>query len=206
MDSESLLRPFPVFKRGGVGILVFFLFFILFIDQNNQEGTYTNLTTVFKGPRPLKSDILEKKSSLFSPVFSSNKKEKLFNSIIQDAADRYSIEPALIKAIIMVESGYNPTAISKKGAVGLMQLMPATALSLGVEDLFNPAHNINGGVKYFKKLLSGFNGDVTLALAAYNAGTTNVRKYQGIPPYKATLRYIDKVFKYYQYYQGSSKI
>ncbi|MBW2192825.1 MAG: lytic transglycosylase domain-containing protein, partial [Deltaproteobacteria bacterium] len=112
--------------------------------------------------------------------------------------------PALIKAIIMAESGYNPRAISKKGAKGLMQLMPRTAEALGVEDSFNPEQNIRGGVKYFKQLVNQFQGDVTLALAAYNAGSKNVRKYQGIPPYKSTQYYIEKVFKYYQIYKNQS--
>jgi soluble lytic murein transglycosylase-like protein len=102
----------------------------------------------------------------------------------------------------MAESGYNARAISKKGAKGLMQLMPATAHALGVEDAFNPKQNISGGVRYFKQLVTQFDGDVTLALAAYNAGSRNVRHYQGIPPFKATRYYIKKVFKYYQIYKN----
>ncbi len=128
------------------------------------------------------------------------KSGRLFHPIIIEAAGEYQVEPALIKAIIMAESGYNPLAVSKRGAVGLMQLMPETAEALGVEDVFDPEHNINGGVKYFRQLLAKFKGDVKLALAAYNAGTTNVMKYQGIPPYKATQYFIKKVFKFYQYY------
>jgi soluble lytic murein transglycosylase-like protein len=124
-----------------------------------------------------------------------------FHPIILEAADQYQIEAALIKAIIMAESGYNPWAISKKGAIGLMQLMPRTAESLGVEDIFDPEHNINAGVKYYKQLLAKFKGDVKLALAAYNAGAKNVLKYQGIPPFKTTQYYVIKVFEYYQYYK-----
>jgi soluble lytic murein transglycosylase-like protein len=101
----------------------------------------------------------------------------------------------------MAESGYNTRAISKKGAKGLMQLMPATAQELGVEDVFNPKQNISGGVRYFKKLVTQFDGDVKLALAAYNAGSRNVRHYQGIPPFKETRFYIKKVFKYYEIYK-----
>jgi soluble lytic murein transglycosylase-like protein len=101
----------------------------------------------------------------------------------------------------MAESGYNPRAISKKGAKGLMQLMPGTAQALGVENIFNPEENISGGVRYFKQLVNKF-GDVKLALAAYNAGSKKVRHYQGVPPFKATRHYIKKVFKYYQSYKN----
>jgi len=127
--------------------------------------------------------------------------ECLFHPIVIQAAGRYQVDPALVKAIIMAESGYNVRAISKKGAKGLMQLMPTTARAMGVEDAFNPKQNISGGVRYFKQLVDRFDGDITLALAAYNAGSRNVRHYQGIPPFKATRRYIKKVFKYYQIYK-----
>jgi soluble lytic murein transglycosylase-like protein len=126
---------------------------------------------------------------------------KLFHPIILQEANRYEVDPALVKAIIMAESGYNPKAISKKGAKGLMQLMPSTAEALGVEDIFNPEQNISGGVRYFKQLVNRFDGDVTLALAAYNAGSRKVRHYQGIPPFKSTQCYIKKVFKYYDLYK-----
>jgi len=128
--------------------------------------------------------------------------EHQYHSIIHQAADRYQVDAALVKAIIMAESGYNPKAISKRGAQGLMQLMPETAEALGVEDSFNPKHNIDGGVRYFKKLVNRFDGDVRLALAAYNAGSKNVRDYQGVPPFKATRFYIKKVFKYYHIYKN----
>lgn len=134
--------------------------------------------------------------------FANRKKaEQFLTPIIVRIANQHNIDPALIKAIIMAESGYNPQAISKKGAKGLMQLMPKTAEALGVEDIFNPTHNINGGVKYFKQLLKQFEGDIEMALAAYNAGSRKVKEYQGIPPIGATKYYIDKVFEYYHYYK-----
>jgi len=135
-----------------------------------------------------------------------HKKERLFHPIILQEANRYDIDPALVKAIIMAESGYNPRAISKRGAKGLMQLMPSTAEDLGVEDIFNPEQNISGGVRYFKQLVNRFDGDVKLALAAYNAGSQKVRDYQGIPPYKSTHYYIEKVFKYYQKYKNQMAV
>lgn len=136
-----------------------------------------------------------------SPCIRVKKEEGLFHPIILEAADRYEVDLALIKAIIMVESSYNPNAISRRGARGLMQLMPRTAEALGVGDSFNPEHNINAGVKYFKQLLNQFNGDVKLALAAYNAGSKRVKKYKGIPPYKATQYYVKKVFEYHKRYR-----
>ena len=104
----------------------------------------------------------------------------------------------------MAESGYNPKAISKRGAKGLMQLMPSTAEALGVEDIFNPEQNISGGIRYFKQLVKRFDGNLKLALAAYNAGSQKVRHYQGIPPFKSTKYYIQKVFKYYELYKDQS--
>ncbi len=129
------------------------------------------------------------------------KKERQFQEMILVASDNYEIEAALIKAIIMAESSYNPHAISKVGAQGMMQLMPRTAKALGVVDVYNPEHNINGGVRYFKKLLVRYNGNIELALAAYNAGLRNVKRYNGVPPFKATIQYIKKVEKYHKYYK-----
>ena len=147
------------------------------------------------------SQSVEKIKHSFSSI-KGNKAERLYHLIILQTASRYQVEPALVKAIIMAESGYNPKAISKRGAKGLMQLMPGTAQALGVEDIFNPRQNISGGVRYFKQLVNQFNGDIELALAAYNAGSKNVRHYQGIPPFKATHYYIKKVFEYYQIYKN----
>lgn len=135
------------------------------------------------------------------PLISWNAAERLFHPIVIEAANRYEVEPAMVMAIIMAESSYNPRAISKKGAKGLMQLMPITAKSLGVIDSFDPEHNIKAGVRYYRKLLNQFNGDVKLALAAYNAGSRKVREHQGVPPFRATKYYIKKVFRYYRYYK-----
>ncbi len=124
-----------------------------------------------------------------------------FHDFIMQASNTYKVEAALIRAIIMVESSNNPRAVSRRGAKGLMQLMPTTAKYLGVDDSFDPALNIDGGVRYFKTLLDRFEGNVQLALAAYNAGSRHVRNYNGVPPFKATHIYIKKVLKYRQEYQ-----
>jgi soluble lytic murein transglycosylase-like protein len=132
----------------------------------------------------------------------SLKGERSLHPIIQRVALRYNIDPALVKAIIMAESEYNPKAISAKGAKGLMQLMPVTARSLGVDDIFNPEQNIHAGVRHFKFLLTQFDGNIRLALAAYNAGAGSVRRYNAIPPFKATKRYLIKVLRYWEFYKN----
>ncbi|MES2935174.1 MAG: lytic transglycosylase domain-containing protein [Pseudomonadota bacterium] len=116
-----------------------------------------------------------------------------FFGLINAAAETYRVDPALIRAVIHAESGFNPQARSGKGALGLMQLMPATARELGVSDARIPAHNIRGGVQYLAGLLSRFKGDVTLATAAYNAGPAAVAKYAGVPPYAETQAYVSRV-------------
>jgi hypothetical protein len=124
-----------------------------------------------------------------------------YDHYIMRAADAYQVDPTLIKAVIMAESSYNPRAVSYRGAKGLMQLMPGTAKSLGVAEPFDPALNIDGGVRYLRQLLDRFEGEVDLALAAYNAGSRYVRKYNGVPPFRATRQYIKKVLELQKKYQ-----
>ncbi len=113
--------------------------------------------------------------------------------IISAAAKKYNISPKVIKAVIKAESSFNTNCVSSAGASGLMQLMPATARGLGVTDVFDPEQNINGGVKYLSYQLKRFDGNLELALAAYNAGPNAVEKYGGIPPYKETENYVKKI-------------
>jgi len=117
------------------------------------------------------------------------------------ASIKYALDPALVKAVIHAESRFDPLAISPKGAVGLMQIDPNTAKGMGITDPFNPKHNIYGGVRYLRELLDAFEGDNHLALAAYNAGPTQVLRHNGIPPFKDTKKYISKVFRYQTYYK-----
>lgn len=199
MDSESLFKT----SAGHVICGFFSIILILTLIGFPKSGIHNKTDTILKSARPYKQGIIKDSSKNQSPGLKFTKNEHVFNDIIIKASAKYGVDPALVKAVIMAESGYNHMAVSKKGAVGLMQLMPATANDLGVDDLFDPEHNINAGVRYLKKLLKQFEGDISLALAAYNAGSRNVRKFQGIPPYKATRFYVKKVFEYYEYYQGS---
>jgi hypothetical protein len=124
-----------------------------------------------------------------------------FEPIINSCALEYGVDKSLVKAVIHAESGYDPNAISSKGASGLMQLMPKTAKSLNVANTFDPQDNIRGGVRYLRFLLDTFKGDVSLALAAYNAGLSRVAQYGGIPPFMETRNYVDKVLQYRKSYQ-----
>lgn len=123
-----------------------------------------------------------------------------YDALISEFSKKYQVDFALIKAMIRAESGFNPTAVSRKGAKGLMQLMPATANRLNVSNVFNPRENIEGGVRYLKYLLSLFDNDVRLSLAAYNAGENLVADLRSIPPYRETVDYVRKVLSYYQSY------
>ncbi|MBW1820396.1 MAG: lytic transglycosylase domain-containing protein [Deltaproteobacteria bacterium] len=205
MKEDSLINPPSMNLALWLTIVAIVMgVFIPFIYEEPKTALVATKTPEIGQPEisaSLQKKLLAVKPDQILPIISLNSAERLFQPIVLKAAERYKVDPAMVMAIIMAESSYNPKAISKKGAEGLMQLMPTTARSLGVKDSFNPEHNINAGVRYFKKLLNQFDGDVKLALAAYNAGGRKVREYSGIPPFRATKYYIKKVIKYYQYYK-----
>jgi soluble lytic murein transglycosylase-like protein len=124
-----------------------------------------------------------------------------YDDVISEAARRNGLSTSLIKALIHVESYFNPRAVSKKGALGLMQIMPQNLSLLNIDDPFDPWENIMGGAAYLKAMLERFSGQLPLALAAYNAGPTAVEKYNDIPPYPETRNYVRKVMKFFHLYQ-----
>ena len=129
-----------------------------------------------------------------------------YQKLVQRYAEEFDVDSRLIEAVMRVESCLDRTAVSRAGAKGLMQLMPATAHELGVRDVFDPADNIRGGTRYLSQLMRQFGHDSKLVLAAYNAGPGAVRRYQGIPPFKETQRYVKRVQKQYRRYGGREAI
>lgn len=119
------------------------------------------------------------------------------DAIFDEAAEKYGVDAKFLKSIAKCESDFDPACVSHSGATGIMQLMPATAAELGVSDSYDPYQNIMGGAQYISELLDKYNGDTSLALAAYNAGSGNVAKYGGIPPFTETQNYVKKVLGYY---------
>lgn len=198
-------------------IFIFFLFSLLFLNASSSSaGIYRYEDergvihfTNCPGDPKFKLYIREGKeddqegniSSRTSRLTNNYKDSKNYDHLILEYAEKYGIDFALIKAIIKAESGFNPLAISRKGAKGLMQLMPETALRMNVSNVFSPRENIEAGVRYLKYLLTIFNGDLRLSLAAYNAGENIVSELRTIPPYQETVDYVRKVLNYYQIYK-----
>ncbi len=125
-----------------------------------------------------------------------------YDDLITEASQRHGVSFPLIKAIIKAESDFDARAVSKKGAMGLMQIMPENFKILGINDPFDPIQNINAGARYFKQLYDRFNGKLALSLAAYNAGPTAVDRFKSIPPYQETEEYVRRVLKYYYNYKN----
>lgn len=167
--------------------------------------TFTNLPTdkggkvVYREPK--------KSFNLNNNKSSKTTYNESFSSIASEKAIKYNLDPDLVKAVIKAESNWNQYAVSPKGARGLMQLMPSTAADLGVYDSFDPEENIDGGVRYLRYLLNKFNGNLNLALAAYNAGPARVEKTYSIPAIPETVQYVKRVMSLYSgmpfYYSGN---
>jgi hypothetical protein len=187
--------------------IIFSAFILIFAVSLSADSVYADifkyidnegvlhLTNVPSQPNAKYVLVLKEKRILFRPNIDMG----TFDQFITKAADKYKVDSALIKAVIKAESNFNHHAVSPVGAQGLMQLMPATAYQLQVEDAFHPEKNIDGGVRYLSYLLKLYRGNLTLALAAYNAGEGAVAKYNNqIPPYNETKNYVKKVLSYYQ--------
>jgi soluble lytic murein transglycosylase-like protein len=165
-----------------------------FVDKNGTIH-FTNLPT---NPQVNYVLVYREKRVLFN--IKANDVAK-YDQLITRTAEKYNVDPALVKAVIKTESNFNHRAVSPKGAQGLMQLMPSTAYALQVPDSFHPENNVEGGVKYLRYLMELFRNDVSLALAAYNAGENAVTKHRGIPPYRETQNYVQRVLSHYRQYR-----
>lgn len=181
-------------------VLSFLLFFasagysdIYKYTDENGVVCYTDATL---GKKPEK--VMRENKQQKSTVPASFSYYEDYSSYVDQAASKYDIEPELIHAVIKTESNGNRSAVSRKGAIGLMQLMPTTAVDMAVGNPYNPAENIEGGVRYLRYLLERFNGDLTLALAAYNAGPKTVEKYGNVPPISETMQYVKRVYSFYR--------
>lgn len=140
-----------------------------------------------------------------TPVALGSERFHRYDSIIRQAALRYQLPESLIRAVVHTESNYQPRSVSRAGAMGLMQLMPKTARSLGVDDAFDPTQNVHGGARYLRLLANRYDGDMVLVLAAYNAGAGNVEKYGGVPPFEETRAYVRSVLRRFFAYERQSQ-
>ncbi|BAN50735.1 lytic transglycosylase domain-containing protein [Metapseudomonas resinovorans] len=176
----------------------------------SANGSIT-LTNIQRSDRKLVRVAREKPLRVKAPALvqvprESHSTAPRYALIVAQAAFDYDLPAELLHAVIKTESNYDPAALSPKGAAGLMQLMPATARDLGVQDVFDPAANVRGGARYLKRLLKMFDNDLSLTLAAYNAGPGAVLAYgSAIPPYPETQRYVPSVLGHYQRFQADAK-
>ena len=165
-----------------------------YIDENGVMH-FTNAPT--SSSRDFKLFLRERRKSSSSWYHS-----KKYDELITEASERFGVSFPLLKAIIKAESDFDAQAVSKKGAMGLMQIMPQNFKLLGLKDPFDPTQNINAGARYFRQLYDRFNGKLALSLAAYNAGPTAVDRYKTIPPYEETEEYVRRVLKFYYNYKN----
>lgn len=163
-------------------------------STNTNEDVLSWLASVTEANRIEKT---KKRARVQGVVINTKQTPVSFSEVISQLSEKHGMDPKLVRAVVQHESSFNPKAVSRSGAMGLMQLMPKTAKWLGVQNPFDPVQNLDGGIRYLSSLLKKYNGNVMLALAAYNAGPTRVDKAKGIPQIKETQNYVQKIMKTY---------
>jgi soluble lytic murein transglycosylase len=198
-NAISMIRYSIVFS---LNILLLFVIIVYPSRADIYKYKDKNGVIHFTNTRPTAS----KKFQVYIKERKSNKirffSTTQYDQIITKAAKRHGVLFSLIKSVIAVESGFNPRAVSKKGAKGLMQIMPENYQALAIRDPFDPYQNIMGGTQYLKRMIRRFNGRLKLALAAYNAGPEAVNRYKGIPPFRETREYVRRIFHALRIYQS----
>ena len=201
-EKFDLTKITPFYRLAGFimrRLAIIAVFVVLLVSPSVKNGVAfvdSNITAV-------ETDMaIENNEEIQLVKVAPSKIKFAYQNIIVAAADTYNLPADLIAAIIKVESGFNPRAVSNKGAIGLMQITRPTGRILKLRNPFNPVQNILAGARYLRQLLDRFNGDVHLAVASYNAGPGAVERHGGIPPYRQTRRYVPKVMDYYNQYQS----
>ncbi len=211
-EMEKTVPEDPIVKNNAANSMYRFMYINALSKKISETSPFSIATTLFDSlkdyltyktriPKKLNREPIKLNNKInFKPINDKklkpiNKKMELIEKAVDEASKRYHIPKKLIFSIIKAESSFNPKAISKAGAIGLMQLMPQTALELGVKNIWDIRENILGGTKYLAKLINEFK-DYKKAIAAYNAGPGNVKKYNGIPPFRETQNYVKKVLAY----------
>jgi len=195
MDHRLTRTPFKV-----IVLSALFVLFVAVIPLCADIYSYIDSQGVLhfsNVPTSAQYTVYIKERSARSLGYTTNR----YDHLITGASTRQGVSFSLLKALIKAESNFNPEAVSRAGAKGLMQIMPANIKDLKIKDPFDPRENIMGGARYLKKLIKRFNGELSLALAAYNAGPSVVERHQGIPPIKETEEFVEKVLKYYAIYR-----
>jgi len=208
-NRRKARRLFGGVARAGLGVAALALLGLAPVAASAGTGIYrymdadgvVHFSDVPYDARYRAVEVRPRGLTLSAPSRSQAPVHHSFDALIALAARAHGVDPALVKAVIAAESNFETEAVSRVGAQGLMQLMPATAAELGVRSPMKPVENVSGGVRYLKAMLDRY-GDVERALAAYNAGPTAVDRHGGIPPYRETQAYVKRVLNYYRGYQG----